>query len=237
VFLVASQKNVVKWEFLLDQRELDRGLRKSQRGFKETEQSSSTLKTAMGGLTKAAGAVGLAFGARELLQFGQDAIAAASDYNEAMNAVEVSTGTASDEIIAFSKTAVDEIGLSERAVLDAAVAFSGFADKIGSEDQVAATFEEYITAATDFGSVMNLTTEDALAKFQSALSGESEPLRRFGIDMSAAAVSAFALRTGLVEVGETMSEDEKVQARYGLLMEETSKFAGDFANTSEEFAG
>jgi hypothetical protein len=44
------------------------------------------------------------------------------------------------------------------------------------------------------------------------------------------------LREGLIDVGETMSEATKVQARYGLLMELTSKTSGDFRNTSDSLA-
>ena len=121
MFLVASQKNVVKWEFLLDQRELDRGLRKTQKGFKKTDQESTTLEKGMVKLKQAAVGLGLALGAREVLQFGKDTVQAASDYNESVNAIEVATGDAAAEIQRFGLTADTALGLSKTAVNEMAV--------------------------------------------------------------------------------------------------------------------
>jgi hypothetical protein len=72
--------------------------------------------------------------------------------------------------------------------------------------------------------------------FQSGLSGEAEPLKRFGINLLDSEVQAFALANGIGEAGRQLTETEKVQARYGLLLESTSKTAGDFANTSDGLA-
>jgi len=83
---------------------------------------------------------------------------------------------------------------------------------------------------------MNLEVSEAAGLFQSGLAGETEPLRRFGIDLSAASVQAFAYKNGIAEAGEELTEQEKVQARYASLMEQTSKTQGDFANTSDSLA-
>jgi hypothetical protein len=84
--------------------------------------------------------------------------------------------------------------------------------------------------------VFNIDVAEALQVFQSGLSGEAEPLKRFGINLLQSEVQAYALREGLIQVGEQMTEDQKVQARYGLLMEATAKTQGDFANTSDGLA-
>ena len=233
---MASQKNVVSWEFLLDQRKLQQGLRKSQQGFEDTKRKSSTLKTAMGGLRVAAGALGLAFGAQQILQFGKDSIEAASNYEESLNAMQVVTGVAADSIVALGEDAAEAFGLSKTEVNEAAVAFGGFADKIDRDGDISDTFQDYIARASDFASVMNIEVADALRIFQSTLAGESEPIRRFGLDLSAASVEAHALSEGIIEVGDKMSADDKVLARYSLLMAETANVAGDFANTSEGVA-
>jgi hypothetical protein len=72
--------------------------------------------------------------------------------------------------------------------------------------------------------------------FQSGLAGETEPLRRFGLDLSAASVAAYAAANGIGAQGRELTEAEKVQARYGLLLQQTSKVQGDFANTSDGLA-
>ena len=237
MFLVASQKNVVKWEFLLDQRELDRGLRKTQKGFKKTDQESTTLEKGMVKLKQAAVGLGLALGAREVLQFGKDTVQAASDYNESVNAIEVATGDAAAEIQRFGLTADTALGLSKTAVNEMAVTFSAFAQNIaGDGGDAAEVFQEFSTRASDMASVLNIDVSEALQKMQSGLAGESEPLRALGIDLSASAVNAHALAKGMTAAGETMTEGEKQAARYSLLMQETSKFQGDFANTADSAA-
>ena len=61
-------------------------------------------------------------------------------------------------------------------------------------------------------------------------------MRQFGIDVSAAAVQTFALENGITDNAAAMTEAEKVTARYQLIMQETEKMSGDFANTSDGLA-
>ena len=224
-----AERRDILWRFLGDSKNLQQATRGATKGLSGTQK-------AFGAAQKAAIGFGAAMGAREVLQFGQDAITAASDFTESMNAIEVATGAAADDIARLGDEAATKLGLSKVAVNDAAVAFAAFGEKIDADGNISDTFEEYVTRATDFASVMNLDVTDALAKFQSGLAGESEPLRRWGLDMSAAAVSAFAMSSGIVEAGEKLTEGQKVQARYGLLLQQTDKFAGDFANTQGEVA-
>ena len=84
----------------------------------------------MGGVGSAAkkmgGLMAAAFGAREIISFGQDALAASISYTESINAVEVSTGEAAAEILKLGETAATAFGLSKQEVNDAAVAFAAF---------------------------------------------------------------------------------------------------------------
>ena len=120
---------------------------------------------------------------------------------------------------------------------EAAVAFSAFGSKITEGGNIAEVFEEFIGRASDFASVMNIDVDQALLKFSSGLAGETEPLKRFGIDISAAATSLFALENGIGDMDGALSDSEKVQARFGLIMQETENTAGDWAATQGEVAG
>ncbi len=158
-----------------------------------------------------------------------------SALNESRNAVRVSFGEAADEIEAIGKNAATDFGLSEADFNALATQFSAFAQTIRKEDP--AGFIEQLTGrGTDFASVFNIDVAEALRLFQSGLAGETEPLRRYGIDLSAASVEAYALANGIAAQGEPLSEAQKQQARYGLLLESTAKTAGDFQNTSGELA-
>jgi hypothetical protein len=107
---------------------------------------------------------------------------------------------------------------------------------VGAGGDVTGFIDDITTRAADFASVFNIDVAEALQVFQSGLSGEAEPLKRFGINLLDTEVKAYALDAGLIAVGETMTEQQKVQARYGLLMESTAKTQGDFANTSDSLA-
>lgn len=157
----------------------------------------------------------------------------ASDLNESINAVQVTFKGASAGVLKLGQDAAKSMGLSNVAFNSLAVQFSAFSKTIaGSGGNVTGTLKELTQRAADFASVMNIDVANAAVLFQSGLAGETEPLRRFGIDLSAASVSAFAAKNGIGELGRELTEQEKTQARYRSLMEQTSKTQGDFANTS-----
>ena len=223
-----------------DTTDLRRGLGKAEkdvRGFeKQTTQSTKKGAKGFGNMKTAALGFGAAIVAGGAVKVLNDSIEAASNLEESINAVNVTYGDAAEGVHALGRSSVDEFGLSTRAVNDAAVALGAFTLKIDAADPAGA-FGNIIQRAGDFASVMNIETSEALDKFRAGLAGESEPLRQFGIDLSAAEVESVALAAGIIEVGEKMTEGEKVQARYLAIMEQTEKTAGDFAATSDGLAG
>jgi hypothetical protein len=157
----------------------------------------------------------------------------ASDLSESINAVNVAFGSSAKGILDFGKTAATTLGVSSLDFNNAAVRFSAFAERIVGKGGDASKFiAEITTRASDFASVFNIDVSEALQVFQSGLAGEAEPLKRFGINLLDTEVKAYAVRAEIIKQGETMTEQQKVLARYGLLMESTNKTAGDFANTS-----
>jgi hypothetical protein len=215
----------------------DRGLGNLRRQLKETDGAMGKMRVTWGAAMTslkanaglAAAAAGIAIG-----KFAQTSIDAAADLQESVNAVNVTFGEAADGILKFGESADMTMGLSERAFNEAAVSFSGFVDLIAKDsDEVETVMATLMQRAADFGSVFNLETSEALRIFRSALAGEIEPIRKFGIDVSAAAVKQKALADGIAETGEKMDEQQKVIARYRLLMERTAKTEGDFERTSD----
>ena len=193
-------------------------------------------KSQFGDLTKGAAKLGLAFGALKIVKFGLDAVSAFSDLEESVNAVTVVYEDQAGAIARLGENSAEAFGLTTTEVNDAAVSMGAFVEKINEADPADA-FTNIIQRATDFASVMNIDTSEALDKFRAGLSGESEPLKRFGINVSEANIKLFALETGLIQAGEVMDDATKTQARFGFIMQETEKTAGDFANTSDGLAG
>lgn len=187
------------------------------------------------GVQKAAIPAGIALAG--LGAIAKSAVGAASDLGESINAVNVTFKDASAGILALSKDSATAVGLSSAAFNGLAVQFSSFATKIaGPGGDVVKTIESITTRAADFASVMNLDVNEAARIFQSGLAGETEPLKRFGIDLSEAAVKAYAMANGIGDGSGKLTEQEKVLARHGALMEQTNKTQGDFANTSDGLA-
>ena len=83
----------------------------------------------------------------------------------------------------------------------------------------------------------NETPEDMLERLRSGLAGEAEPLRRFGVLLSAARVQEEAYASGIAKRGEALTEQQKVQARYNLILKDTAVQQGDAAKTGGNLAG
>jgi len=187
-------------------------------------------------IAKVTAGVGLGLAAAAASQI-KPAIDAASDLSEATNAVNVAFGDVADGILKLGESSARGLGLSSTELFGMATQFSSFAKTIAGEGgNVVGVVDDITNRGADFASVFNLDVSDALAKFQSGLAGQSEPLRAYGIDLSAAAVEAHALEKGIYDGDGAMTEAEKTMARYSLLMEQTDIVTGDFANTSDGLA-
>ena len=83
----------------------------------------------------------------------------------------------------------------------------------------------------DLSSFFNISYEDAMQKLQSGLSGELEPLRRLGYDLSQAKLQAVALSLGIDKTISSMTQAEKAQLRYYAIMTQVTTAQGDMART------
>jgi hypothetical protein len=217
-------------------------------GAAGTAGSSAFGKSFLGGIGQVFGGTALtqlAFGAGRVIgdaissavNFGLDGIQLASSLGEQANAVKVSFGEISDEILALAEDAPTSLNLTRASFDKLAVRFSSFAKTIaGQGGSVSKVIDQLTKRGADFASVYDLEVSDALELFQSGLAGETEPLRRFGVDLSEASVKAFAYANGIAEQGKQLTEAQKIQARYGSLLAQTNQVTGDLANTSGSLA-
>jgi uncharacterized protein YukE len=209
---------------------LDRETDKAAKAQKNLGQRMSGVGTIAKGVF--AGAAAVAVG-----RFMGDSVRAATDLGESLNALEVVYKDNAAALGTIGEAAADTFGLSQAAFNQFAVRFSAFAEKIAGESgNVVDTVEEMTGRVADFASVHNIEVEEAAQIVQSALAGETEAFRRFGGDVSAAAVKTKAFELGLGDASGKLTEQEKILARYQLVMEQTSDTAGDFANTSDDLA-
>jgi hypothetical protein len=207
------------------------------KGLKQANASFATLQNSIGSLSRNFAVAGVAIGAAGA--FLGKAVNSASNLSESVNAVNVAFGTSASEILKLGENAATSLGLSKTEFNEAAVAFSSFAERIvGKGGDTTKFIQELTTRAADFASVYNLKggVAEALERFRSGLAGQTEPLAKFGVNLLDSEVKAYAVQAGIAAVGKELTATEKVQARFGLLMQETSKTAGDFANTSDGLA-
>lgn len=172
-----------------------------------------------------------------LALLGNNAVDAASALGESVNAVNVVFGDAANRIHEFSKVAAGEAGLSMRAFNQLVIPVGASLQNVGfTADEAADASINLAKRAADMASVFDVDVSEALGAIQAGLRGEADPLERFGVGLSAAAVQAKAMQMGLADSAGSLDANAMAQARLALLMEQTERVAGDFVNTSDSLA-
>lgn len=202
---------------------------KYDKNIDKTEKRTNKLSKSLVGLSKvAAGAV---------LAITVASTKAASDLNESVNAVSKVFGESAEAITEWGKIADEQAGLSQRAFNESSAIIGTLLKKTGKDlDDVAQDTIDLTKRSADLASVFNKDLSVATTAVGAALRGETEPIRQFGIDVSAAAVETEALTSGLVANKNEITEAVKVQARYNLIFKQSQDIAGDFADTNDQLA-
>lgn len=169
--------------------------------------------------------------AAAIAKIAADSIEASANLIEMQNKVNQVFESAATPVREFAESAED-IGLAESAALDAAGAFGAMFDSAGIAEKQAAEMSVTMSQlGADMGSFSNQDPSEMLQRLRGGLAGEAEPLRRFGVFISEAATKAQAYKDGIAEVGTELTDAQKVQARYNLILDQTAKQQGDFQRT------
>lgn len=191
----------------------------------------------VGAVAKIAGALSAAGVVSILSNWGKAAISAASDLAEVQNVVDVTFGDSSAQIESWSKQAGKAFGLTETqakrytSTIGAMLKSQGMAD-----DEIVKMSTDLAGLAADMASFYNLDFDTAFQKIRSGISGETEPLKQLGVNMSAANLEAFRLAQGIEKSYTAMSQSEQTALRYQYIMQATADAQGDFARTADGFA-
>lgn len=203
------------------------------------EQIESSLGNAFSGLaSKIGGFMATAFALDELFEFGKEAINLGSDLAEVQNVVDVTFGDASGVIDEFAKGAIKNFGLSELSAKQFTSTMGAMLKSMGGFDdkQVLKMSTALAGLAGDMASFYNLDAQEAFDKLRAGISGETEPLKQLGINLSVANLEAFALANGIEKSYDKMTEQEKALLRYNYLLSTTADAQGDFSRTSASWA-
>lgn len=206
-------------------------------GFQRLGSGSSGLKTASFNLS-ALFKTAIGFKAIQgLVDFGRSAVDLGSQITEVENVVDVAFGSMSDKAYQFASTAKEQFGLSELAAKQYSGTMMAMMKSSGVAQDAASKMSISLAGlAGDIASFYNIDTDTAFQKIRSGISGEIEPLRQLGINLSVANMEAYALSRGITTSYNAMSQAEKVALRYNYLMSATGDVQGDFARTSGTWA-
>ena len=205
--------------------------------FQRLGSGSSGLKTASFNLS-ALFKTAIGFKAIQgLVDFGRSAVDLGSQITEVENVVDVAFGSMSDKAYQFASTAKEQFGLSELAAKQYSGTMMAMMKSSGVAQDAASKMSISLAGlAGDIASFYNIDTDTAFQKIRSGISGEIEPLRQLGINLSVANMEAYALSRGITTSYNAMSQAEKVALRYNYLMSATGDVQGDFARTSGTWA-
>lgn len=161
----------------------------------------------------------------------------AVNLNEQLNKTKVVFGDSQQQVIDFASNAVNAFGATKAEALTAAGTFGNLfrSVKLG-EKQSAEMSTTLVQLAGDLSSFNNVSIDEAFDALRSGLVGETEPLKRFGVNLNDATLKQKALELGLYSGKGVLDANTKAQAAYALILEQTTLAQGDFARTSDEGA-
>lgn len=232
-------------------------------GFSNTTKSIKSTRSGFRGLASTIGkfyatywlvmrAVGKIGGAVDL----------ASQLTEVQNVVDTTFGDMASKVDDFTKTSIQDFGMSELTVKQISSRFQALGTSIGiSSEQVAngtavankalmsqnntlykttdsmADMSLNLTRlAGDMASFYDVDQADVAKSLQSIFTGTIAPLRRYGLDLTQATLSEWAMKNGLDSNIKSMTQAEKVLLRYNYVIANSKAAMGDFAKTSDTWA-
>nr|DAF84317.1 MAG TPA: minor tail protein [Caudoviricetes sp.] len=206
-----------------------------QKEFNQNVQSGAAALDGMAG--KIAGLVAGYVSLQGAMSTVKSGIDYASDLAEVQNVVDVTFGKAAASVNEWSQQALETYGLNEVTAKQYVGTMGAMLKSSGvAGNSVLDMSEKIVGLAGDVASFYNLDTNTAFEKIRSGISGETEPLKQLGINMSVANLEAYALSQGITTAYDKMSQAEQTMLRYNYLMSVTSDAQGDFARTSDSWA-
>ncbi len=171
----------------------------------------------------------------EIKSLAMEGLDYASSLVEVQNVIDTSFGPkGAAKVNAWARTASNAFGLSRlqakqfSGVMGAMLKSSGLAG-----EKIVQMSTSLAGLAGDMASFYDLPIEESFQKIQAGISGETEPLKRLGINMSVANLQAYALSQGITKKFAAMKQGEQTILRYQYLLSTAADAQGDFMRTAE----
>lgn len=186
----------------------------------------------------------------------------ASQLTEVQNVVDTTFGDMASKVDDFTKTSIQDFGMSELTVKQISSRFQALGTSVGitsqqvangtaltnkalmsqnntlykTTDSMADMSLNLTKLAGDMASFYDVDQADVAKSLQSIFTGTIAPLRRYGLDLAQATLSEWAMKNGLDANIKSMTQAEKVLLRYNYVMANTQAAQGDFAKTANTWA-
>lgn len=205
------------------------------RGLRKAERRLKAFGKTMGGIGRKIGLMAAVFAPVAIA-----AIKFASDAEESASRFKAVFGSLADDSAKWADELARRVGRAKVEVIDSLSSMQSFFVGLGLDNGQAQKMSQQLTELSiDFASFNNITDDDAMGRFISALSGSSEVLARFGINTKAAALQQELLTMGITKSWSAVTEQEKAMARYSIILRtmtdqgalgDATRTAGSFAN-------
>lgn len=179
-------------------------------------------------------AAGFAAAAYGLWQFTE----AASHADETLNVIEQVFRSNKDAVLDWSKTMSKELGRSEYMLQEAASQFGAFLDPMfkGTDKDISKMSEQLAGLAVDLASFYDTSDQEAQMRLKSGISGETEAVRKLGIDISDSALRKMHDDSGAPGQYKSLSQADKTWLRFQKILQDTTNAQGDSARTAKGWA-
>ena len=194
---------------------------------------------------------------RALRWFG-NSIDLAAQLVEVQNVVDVTFADMSGKMNQFAKDATDSLGMSELTAKKIGSQFQAMGTAMNIPSETIRQTSEFVNKATngyaevsdsmadmsmnltkltgDMASFYNMDYEDVATKMNAIFTGQTRPLRVFGLDLTQATLQEWALANGMDVEVKKMTQAEKTMLRYQYVMANTTAAQGDFERTINSFS-
>lgn len=173
----------------------------------------------------------------QVFSFAKQAVEISSSLTEIQNVVDVTFGNFKNKIESLSKVSIPELGMSELTAKKIASKFQAMGTAMGFTQSTMSDMSVALTRlAGDMASFYNVEQSVVGEDLESIFTGQTKPLRQYGLDLTEATLQEWALKNGIDANIKSMSQMEKTLLRYQYVMANTGAAQGDFIRTANTWA-
>lgn len=204
----------------------------------ETQKTNGAVSTFSRTVAGVGSVVAGAFAVDSVVTFAQEAVAAASEVQQAMGAVQSVFKDSAGQVQKYADAAATTVGLSKGEYGNLAAILGSQLKNMGTPmGKLAGQTNDLVTLGADLAAQFGGPTSKAVEAISSLLKGERDPIEAYGVSLSQAAIDAKVAAMGLDTSTDAAKKNADAQATLALLSQQTADAQGAFARESNTAAG